>query len=88
MGAAREDFEPEQPNATIFNKPAIMFIQPGGQAYEMLVLFFSDGKYVYRLQYSMEDRQIGLQMFFRMVNSMKSDLLGESDPSLPIFDIE
>ena len=87
-GAAREGFEPEQPNATIFNKPAIMFIQPGGQAYEMLVLFFSDGKYVYRLQYSMEDRQIGLQVFFRMVNTLKSDLLGASGPVLPVMDIE
>ena len=54
----------------------------------MLTLFFSDGKIVYRLQYSMKDRQNGLEVFFKMIYTMKSDLLGDSDPNFPVLDIE
>lgn len=87
-GAPREGTEPKEPNAQIFQLPAILFYQPWEQAYDELTLFFTDGKYIYRMQYSMQDRRIGLEVFFKMVNTLKSQTKGAANPHLPTIDID
>ncbi len=68
--------------------PALLYLAPMEQAYDELTLFFTDGKYIYRLMYMMQDRRIGLQVFFRMANTLRSKSLGPADPVLPTLDIE
>ena len=87
-GAPREGFEPEKPNAKVFRLPAILYVEQWVQAYDDVCLFFTDGKYIYRLMYIMQDRRVGLEAFFRMVNTLKSNSLGPADPVLPTLDID
>lgn len=57
-------------NATIANQPAVIFVEDTDQI-DMLTAFFSDGKYVFRLWYSVTQSIAGLQTYFQMAESFR-----------------
>jgi len=84
--AAREAFEPEQPNAKVLESPAILFLEKG--APDQLKLFFVSGKYVFRLNYSIFDATSGLEVFSTMANTWGGDSQQRTAAILPYMEIE
>lgn len=75
-GKTRAPFPITKSNAKAWGKPAIFFLERGGTV-DMLATFFSDGKYVYRLWYTVTQNGVGLQVYRHMLNTI--ELPGISD---------
>ena len=65
-GKTRYELPITQPNATVGGHSAVVFVEEGG--IKSLTAFFSDGKYVYRLWYSLASEQ-GLEAYWELLNT-------------------
>ena len=72
----RAPFPITKSNAKVWGNPAMSFLERGGTV-DMLATFFSDGKYVYRLWYTVTQNRVGLQVYHHMLNTI--ELPGISD---------
>ena len=75
-GKTREPLPVSKSNAKAWGRPAIFFLERGSTV-DMLATFFSDGKYVYRLWYTVTQNGVGLQVYRHMLNTI--ELPGISD---------
>lgn len=68
-GKTRSPLPTTELNAKVLGYPAVVFLEPGGTV-DMLAAFFTDGKYVYRLWYTVMRNEIGLQVYQHMLNTI------------------
>ncbi len=66
--ATREKLPLSHPNATITGQTAVVFVDKGVTV-DMLTTFFSDGKYVYRLWYTVSQNERGLQAYWHILDT-------------------
>lgn len=64
----RRELPITSPNATIAGQPAVAFVE-NGVTVDMLTAFFSDGRYVYRLWFTVTHNERGLQAYWRMLDT-------------------
>ncbi len=71
-----------------YSKSPLMLVVSMEQVYDEFTLFFMDGNYIYRLMYMMQEWRTGLEVFYRMVNTLKSKSLSPDNPVMPTLDID